>query len=129
VSGYTDIAGLEAIVLEESYVLGVCAGPGTVALRVDFVLTAQHPDYAPPLPDETECFRRGRILFEGVRRLQWEGQGAPPATDATGEADYGHVDSFEWDEDTYRLGGDFGKLTVSASTVRVAIDGGLERGD
>jgi hypothetical protein len=117
-----DVPGLEAVVLEESYVLGVCAGPGTLALRIDFVLTPEHPEYVAPLPDETECFRRGCIVFDGIRRLEWEGQGAPPATDATGEADYGHVDLFEWEGDTYRLSGDFGELTVSGPAPRVALN-------
>jgi hypothetical protein len=36
---YTDLDGLQDIVLEESYVLGITATPGSVVFTMDFVLT------------------------------------------------------------------------------------------
>jgi hypothetical protein len=110
VKPYTDLAGFEALVLEESYVLGIQATPGAVTFDVDFVLTPEHPAYAPSSTNETECFRVGRIRFLGVQRLLWEQQGAPPATDASGEIDFGHVDSFDWDGNNFRLEGDWDEL-------------------
>ena len=57
---YTGIDGLQDIVLEESYVLGITATPGQLVFTMDFVLTRDHPLFRPFNPAETyECFRRG----------------------------------------------------------------------
>jgi hypothetical protein len=45
---YVELPGLEEIVLEESFVLGVIAEPGKLSFDVDFVLAKGHPAYAPP---------------------------------------------------------------------------------
>jgi hypothetical protein len=120
---YTELPGLEAIVLEESYVLAVHAEPGSVAFRVEFVLTEEHASYAPPRPGDRECFRVGQIQFLGVRHLVWDRQGSLPATDAARRVDYGHIDSFSWDSNEYRLGGDWGEMEIFAAGVSVGLDG------
>lgn len=118
---YTDLPGFDALVLEESYVLAVQASPGEVTFDVELALTPKHPAYAPPPTDETECFRVGRIRFVDVRRLAWDHQGAPPAIGASGEIDFGHIDSLLWDENTFKLEGDWGRMEVSAARVEVEI--------
>lgn len=118
---YTDLPGFEALVLEESYVLGIQAVPGSVTFEVDLVLTPQHTQYAPPPLTERECFRKGSVRFGGVQRLVWDRQGNPPATDATGEIDYGHINSLEWQEGTFRLEGDWGRMELSATHAEVII--------
>ena len=118
---YTDLDGLSEIVLEDSYVLDVLAKPGELVLDVDVVLTRRHPAYAAPPPSEVECFRRGSLRFVGVRSLTWEDQGSPPATGASGETDYGHVDSFEWEDDRFLLSGDFGRLDLKAQALEVVL--------
>jgi hypothetical protein len=118
---YEELNGLAEIVLEESYVLGVAAQPGELTFEVDFALTQEHPAYAPPPPSETECFRRGTLRFVGVERLVWEGQGAPPAIDASGESDFGHIDSFEWEDGRYVINGDWGRIEATAGAVEVGL--------
>ena len=76
---YTDLKGLEDIVLEESYVLAITATPGQVVFKVDFVLTSDHPRYRPKRPDEFACFWRGELRFQDIKILYWTGQGAPLA--------------------------------------------------
>ena len=120
---YTEIDGLEDVVLEESYVLGITATPGCVLVRVEFVLTSDHRLYRPSAAGTNECVRRGEIRFRAVESLQWSGQGSPPARDRSGEADYGHIDSFEWKPGCYRLEGDWGFMEVLGSDVTVAMDG------
>ena len=118
---YTDLPGLAEIVLEESYVLGIRAEPGAVTFEMDFVLTPQHPAYSPPPPSETHCFSRGTLRLVGVRRLTWAEQGRRPAVDASGEEDWGHVDSFEWDESRFVLAGDFGSLDAEVDAVEASL--------
>ncbi|SRR6266542_4473075 len=118
---YTELDGLDEIVLEESYVLGITAEPGRVTFEVDFVLTPHHPEWVAPPPSEVECFRRGTLQLMGVRRLRWDDQGGPPATDATGERDFGHIDSFKWEHDRFLLEGDWGSLDVRAAGAEASL--------
>jgi hypothetical protein len=118
---YTDLPGFEAVVLEKSYVLGIQATAGTLTLDVDLALTPEHPVYAPPPATETDCFRRGRIRFVQVQRLVWDAQGAPPATDASGEVDFGHIHSLKWDGNAFKLEGDWGRIEVSAARAEVEV--------
>ena len=119
---YTEIPGFESVALEESYVIDICATPGILRFELELALTPDHPAYAAPPPEESECFRRGQIRFEGVKRLVWKGQGAPPATDATGEADRGHIDNFQWDEKTFSLEGDWGQINLLAAKVYIELE-------
>lgn len=48
-------------------------------------------------------------------------QGAPPATDASGEVDFGHIDSLVWDGNAFELEGDWGRMEVSAARAEVEI--------
>jgi hypothetical protein len=119
---YTELPGFEHVVLEESYVLNICATPGAVTIDLDVALDADHDAYVSPPPGEVECFKRGHVRFERVGWTNWAEQGAPPATDASGETDYGHIDSFVWDGDLYRLHGDFGRIELSAQSAILVLD-------
>jgi len=118
---YQQLPGLEAIVLEESYVLDIEAHPTTIEFAMDFVLTAEHRDYRPPLAGEMYCTRRGVLTFSGVTRCLWSDQGAPPARDATGEVDFGHIDSLLHDPAGYALEGDWGRMEVRAERVAIRL--------
>jgi len=48
-----------------------------------------------------------------VERLLWEGKEWRPAVDASGELDFGRIDSFEWEEARYVLTGDRGSIEAS----------------
>jgi hypothetical protein len=116
-TNYSQIDELRLFYLEDSWVLDVVARPGILAIALDVVLLAEHPDYEAPLPGESYCYRRGELRLEGVSSLHWVGQGLPPARDASGELDYGGVDSLEFDHDAYSITGNFGKIVVHAKSV------------
>ena len=118
---YIELPGFEHVYLEESYVLAVVVTPASVVFEMEIVLTAKHPEYSAPGPESFECYRVGRLEFGGVSYLEWSEQGSPPATDASGEIDYGHIDSFMWDSGQYELEGDWGVMKVTAATVMVAV--------
>jgi hypothetical protein len=114
---YTEVASLRDVVLEESYVLNICAKPGAVIFEAEFVLGEGHRAYREPPADESDCFVRGALSFSGVRSVAWESQGAPPATDASGESDYGHIDDLRWEGEVFELEGDWGRMRIVASSV------------
>lgn len=117
----TLLAQLAYIQLDESYVLGITASPGRLAMDVDFFLTPSHPHYQVPAIGEYGCYERGELVFENVTSIRWSGQGLLPARDLTGETDYGHIDSFESAGGEYSLGGDWGQLDVVCRHVAVCI--------
>jgi len=122
VNPYVELAGLEHIALEESYVLDVTAKPGELVVTLDIALAPDHEKYTSPPPDEVECYKRGTLKFTGVRLLGWHYEGIRPSIDATGEADYGNVDVFHWTADHYQLEGSFGTLDLTASKVAITFD-------
>ena len=121
-TSYEELEGFGGYVLEESYVLEVIARTGAVSFRLDVVLTEEHPEYVAPGPDEYLSYPDGHLEFGGVTDLEWTGQGAPPATDASGEIDYGHIDTMTWDSGLFELQGDWGAMRVWAASAQVVLD-------
>ncbi len=119
---YTLISSLEEILLEESWVLGIEARPGSLTFRLDMVLTVRHPMYHPPVPGEQFCYRMGVLEFRGVSDLTWSNQGAPPARGATGQLDHGNIDDMVFEGDRYRLEGSWGEIEVVAEGIEVIYD-------
>ncbi|MGI5377901.1 hypothetical protein ACQEV2_27375 [Streptomyces sp. CA-251387] len=121
---YPQLAGFENLYLEDSFVLGIEATPARLALEVELVLTPQHPSYHPPGADEQNCYARAVIEFQNVRDLSWTGQGTPPALDASGDKDYGGIDTLFWNGSVFHLEGDWGVIEVASAgpVVRLGLD-------
>ena len=121
VKPYTDIAGLENVVLDKSYVLAIAAAPVHLLFHMDFVVTPSHWLYEPPGPDSAFCYRRGDLSFGHVESLHWSGQGATPSRDPDGKVDYGQIDYLMWAPGFYRLEGDWGYIEVAGDDVQVTV--------
>jgi hypothetical protein len=119
---YDEIEEFNGYFLEESYVLSINAQPGTVVFRLNFALTTRHANYFEPLPGEQFCYVNGTLIFSGVSSLTWDRQGSPPAVDATGEVDYGNIDTFSLEASTYQLSGDWGLMRLQAENARMTVD-------
>lgn len=125
---YWNISGLEAIYLEDSYVLGLEVESDAVNFDLDVVLRPGHPLYEPPRSGDKYCMHRGRLVFPRPRGVRLERSNLPPATDASGQLDYGNIDGFEIVADrTYHLFGEWGSLQLSSDlpilTFRGAVEG------
>jgi hypothetical protein len=118
---YEKIAGFEHVLLEDSFVLDVCARPGSVQVDIDLVLLASHEAYRAPCVGEMHCYVRATLLFAGVTELTWVGQGRRPAIDATGDLDYGGVDLLEQMANSWRFVGDWGDIRLTAESVALAL--------
>lgn len=118
---YTELAVLRSIYLEDSWVLGIHASPSIVRFTMDFVLTPDHPLYAPPATGEHHSYRRGTLELFGVRNLSWVDQQQHPGIDATGEKDWGNIDSMRWESDRFQLEGSWGAMTLKAARVSVTL--------
>ena len=119
VASYESIPGLEHVYLEDSWVLGVFESAASLSFDLEAVLTEQHPQWEPRKPGEQYTYRRLWLTFPNVRRVEWLDRGGPPAVYATGERDWGIIDTFAADADTYELTGDWGHVRVESDPPQV----------
>jgi hypothetical protein len=119
---YEELSGFEHLSLEDSFVLGMVEGDRDLRLSMELLLTPTHPDYRPPPKGKQHCYRAGTILFCGIRSKQWLHRTFRPSTDASGQVDYGSIDTFLFDTGVYVLEGDWGEVRVEADTVSVRLD-------
>ncbi|GAA5189547.1 hypothetical protein GCM10023346_04390 [Arthrobacter gyeryongensis] len=113
---------LRGFYLEDSWVLDINASRGQLVITAEFVLTEEHPSYAPARPGEQYCYRKGVLVFDGVADLTWTGQlSSRPSRDPDGSVDYGNIDSLIIEGDHYTVEGDLGKIDLHAASIRVAL--------
>jgi hypothetical protein len=114
------------ISLEDTWIEGWHYDPQVQRLvfDVEFSLWPGHPKYEEPWPNEWTCYKRGRLIFEGVRSLTGlEDQGSVrPALDADDKVDYGNFDALNVDGHAYEVVGNFGDVRLSADSVLVEVD-------
>lgn len=113
---------LRSFYLEDSWVLDINASRGQFVITAEFVLTEEHPSYAPARPGEQYCYRKGVLVFEGVTDLTWTGQlSSRPSRDPDGSVDYGNIDSLTIEGDRYIVEGGLGIIDLHAASIRVAL--------
>ena len=112
--------------LEESWVLSIAACPGALDFEIDLTFDKDHPELRAPRDGDVVYSRRGVLRFRGVSELTWRGQGNPPATDASGQRDWGAVDSMQFAGNEYLLEGDWGIITLTAAGLEVDMTGPVD---
>ena len=104
--------GLKHLYLEDSWVLGIEESPDELRFDLEAVLTEDHPRWSTPKPDEQYAYLPIALVFRRPRTIEFERSRCPPAVDATGEIDYGHIDSFQWEGCRFELEGDWGSVRI-----------------
>lgn len=105
--------------LSESYVLRWLSDGRAVVFDLDIALFPEHPRYSSPLPEEWTCYRAGQLIFNDCTSVIGlkEMTSVTPAVDASGEVDYGHIDTFEIvNQSSYALAGEFGHVLICAAS-------------
>jgi hypothetical protein len=100
------------IYLEDSFVLEIEESESQLSFTVEAVLTEEHPMYSPPKQDEQYCYKRARIVFRGLKNVEWLERNSKPFTDGDGCDDYGNIDCFEFSLEGYHLVGDWGEVII-----------------
>jgi hypothetical protein len=111
---YHELAGLEHLYLEDSYVLAIDEAGGELRFELDAVLTESHPSWAPPKPHEQYAYARLALVFPGLREITWRSRTMRPSTDAAGEIDYGNIDTLTAHGSRYELTGDWGEVVIES---------------
>jgi hypothetical protein len=119
-SDYSEsVPALKDIYLEDSYVLAIHERPEELRFDLDAVLTETHPRWTKPQADEQYAYLRMSLVFARPRRVEWVRKSVREFRDATGEIDYGNIDSLRWDGTAYELAGDWGHVRVESDAPTV----------
>jgi hypothetical protein len=126
---YTEFAGgFNQIVLEESFVLNLKTTMSFVDFQLEFAINENYPLYTPP-PEKDEdgdgldySYRRGRLFFPNMEQVKWQSRIQPYIDPATGSVDYGAIDYFYRENDTYYLAGYWGELEITCGEPILEID-------
>ena len=121
---YYELSVLEQIYLEDSFVLGVEVLPGTVKIQLDLVLREGHPSYVVPGAGEQYCFWKAVLKLEEVSEVTWHMPTGAPAIDASGDIEYGGIDSYEVDGSVHRIVGEIGVLAINCGWYSLHLDEG-----
>jgi hypothetical protein len=117
---------LTHVYLEDSWILDVTPTEYALQFVIEAVLTPVHAEYQPAKPGEQHCYREGILVVSSTRPISFEGSGAPPARDASGQFDYGNIDTFTGvDLDgtaAWELTGDWGRAIVKQPTVVLTLN-------
>jgi hypothetical protein len=110
---------LSGAYLEDSWVLSVAVENRQATFDLDLVLTPQHPAYHSPKPGEQHCYMRASLVI-AAQEFSFRASQAAPAVDASGEEDFGNIDSFvNVGGDRWRIDGSWGTLDVRSPQVTI----------
>ena len=121
---WTEMPEFSEINLSESYVLGWHISHDCIVFQVEAVLCEQHPMYREPESNAWACFHPGQLVFRGVQSLV----GLPDQaechyfSDASGEHDYGHIDTLSRAGNEFLLSGDFGNVSFTAKDLYLVLN-------
>lgn len=118
---YYEIQSLSNFYLEDSYVLSINEAVETLIFELEAVLTKNHPQYKEPEKGEQYCYRKASVRFFSVTSIEWLDKRFIGFEDSAGELDYGNIDSFVWDDGSYTLSGDWGRVIIWGGEVEVTI--------
>ena len=117
----------DGVDLEDSWVLGwrFDSASNQLIFDLEVSLWQGHQHYAKPLPGHWTCYKRGRLVFEQVSKV--EGllpmESVKYTVDPDGSIDYGNIEGLrKISDDKYNFEGDFGEVSVTCSDVRLEIN-------
>lgn len=112
----------EGVYLEDSYILGLVAEGNNLRLPMEFALTIDHPHYAAPIAGEAHCFRKGSILIEEPKIMEWNAGTPSLARDAAGIFDFGRLELYRAGPTLFRVHTEWFDMTVDAKRLALVID-------
>lgn len=118
----------EHILLEDTFVFEWNRGKDSLTFKVLASLLSSHPDASPPASGEWACYRSGTISFVGVTLVHGllPRDSVRPTVDPDGSIDYGCIDQISLERPgEYRIAGEFGSVSVTASDVSLAFGDGV----
>lgn len=118
---YSEISSLRNVFLEDSFVLDIHEYPDRLVFDLDAVLAETHPAFEPPAAGSRYCFRLSTLSFMQIMSVEWISRTSIQFSDASGERDFGNIDSFSLEGDVSKLTGDWGVVVIKCQLVDFSI--------
>ncbi|WP_074819942.1 MULTISPECIES: hypothetical protein [Pseudomonas syringae group] len=119
---YYKIPSLSNIYLEDSYVLAVLETKRSLVFELEAVLTEKHPEYKKPRVGEKYCYKRVSLNFINADSVEWINKSFIAFTDASGDFDYGNIDSLISCDDGYEVTGDWGRVVIRGQDIEIIVE-------
>lgn len=120
---WTELEKFRGIDLTDSFVLGWRHEGQSVIFDLEASIWPESEHYLSPKPDEYTCYRRATLSFKNV--FECTGllpmSSAPNSTDATGEVDFGNIDSLQILSNGFSLEGDFGAVNIKGDKLEFEV--------
>jgi len=109
----------EGIDLTDSFVLSWRQSPTEILFNLEASIWPQSEYYEEPIDDEITCYKPATLIFKNVDEVSGllEMSEVRPFSDASGEKDYGNIDSLEQINNGYRVVGEFGSVLINGGSV------------
>ena len=91
------------VYLEDSCFLGIVAEGRNLRLRMLFVLTRGHPNFAMPSDSEGRCYREGSLLAKEPRIVSWQAGKPTVSIDPDGTYDFDSLQLFQLSPTRFRI--------------------------
>jgi len=111
---YPELPGLDALYLEDSYVLGVREEATELRFELEAVLTEAHPKWSTPKSGEQYAYLPVDLVFPHPRRVEWIERTMKPISGPDGERDFGNIDSFVWRPGWFEMKGEWGHVRIES---------------
>lgn len=113
---------LANVYLEDSYVLDIQEVGGLITFLLEIVLTEKHSLYTKPLANEQYCYKQGTLTFPNTESYNLVRSNTQPSKDPDGSIDYGNLDEFYINNDSYTLSGEWGVLSIKSDSPIITLD-------
>lgn len=120
---WREIDLFRGIDLNDSFVLGWHYEGDRLIFNLEVSVWPESEYYHAPKEGEYTCYRRGTLIFEGVKSIKGllPMAEARSSTDASGEADYGNIDTLVIRPGSAQIIGDFGSVEIAGGTCALSI--------
>jgi hypothetical protein len=103
-------------------VLAIHIKPYVVTFDIDFILDIDHPAYQKPRDSERACFRRGQLIINNFEQVVWKSTGLAPASDSSGELDFGTFDVCAETAAGWLFEGDWGSIAINKGLLQLNLE-------
>lgn len=105
----------DGVSLESSWVLDIRLTARNFAVQLEMALLPDHPIYSGVVPGEAHCYRRGWLIYEGVREFHFERGIDEPVLDPDGTEDWGNLYTSTASDGRLHLETNLGTISLACS--------------
>ena len=113
----------KGIDLNDTFVLSWNSAGNELNFALEASIWPESEFYEKPKKEEYTCYKPARLRFKNIKNIHGllSMDEAVPSTDASGEKDYGNIESLVKTDDGFSLEGDFGSVTISCGEMSFEI--------